>query len=74
MNYPNATFSRPEKFLIEIKLFQINNTEITNGNKQCWQLQYICKCTNSAITIEFLKKLQLNLLLGTDEILFDEEF
>lgn len=61
---------QPDIFLVEIKLVQIEG-EMMVGNKMSWQLEYICKCTDRTITVPFLKRLQLNALLGTGEMLFD---
>jgi hypothetical protein len=71
--------TRSNMFLVEIKLVQMDN-EITCDNtsntdgKLSWQLEYICKCTDNTLTIAFLKRLRLDALLGTDEILFDDDF
>lgn len=57
--------------LVELKLVQLGEA-VNESNKLSWQLEFICKCSETRMAKLFLRRMKLHFLLGTDELLFED--
>lgn len=70
-SYEGTQTRRPDTCLVELKLIQLDAMP-DEGGKMLWQLEFICKCTDGRYAVQCLRRLQLHMLLGTEELTFDD--
>ena len=71
-SYDGPRQGQPETCLVELKLIQLGD-DSGQGGKMLWQLEFVCKCTDDRYAVQCMQRLQLHMLLGTEELSFDDQ-